>query len=170
LNPIDIALTYKALIDGQKLTQEELSKRLGKSRPVVANYLRLLKLPAEIQLALQSKGISMGQAKPLISLENDERRIDILHQILKNGLSVRQVEELCQTSETPENGEALNGVKPKKTSHTTISKKLEQTHDELSQKLETPVKYKFSNNGKGLITIEFNSEEDFHRIISMLKF
>ncbi|MCL2683283.1 MAG: ParB/RepB/Spo0J family partition protein [Bacteroidales bacterium] len=162
LNPIEIALTYKALIDAQDLTQDELSRRMGKSRPVIANYLRLLKLPAEIQLALQNEDISMGHAKPLISLENEEKQIEILRQILKEELSVRQVEERCQQpSETPE--------KLKKTSKSTISDKLEQTHDEWSQKLETPVKYKFSKTGKGQIIIEFQSQEDFERIISMLK-
>ncbi|MDR1950921.1 MAG: ParB/RepB/Spo0J family partition protein [Bacteroidales bacterium] len=161
LNPIEIAITYKALIDGQNLTQEELSKRLGKSRPLIANHLRLLKLPAEIQLALQSEQISMGQAKPLISLGNDEKRLEILHRILKEGLSARQVEELMQTPEIIE--------KPKKQSNATISDRLIQTHDDLSQKLAAAVRYKISKTGKGQIVIEFNSEEDFHRIVSMLK-
>ena len=159
LNPIDIAINYKTLIDLLNLTQEELSKQLGTSRSAVANHLRLLKLPAEIQLALQSQKISMGHAKPLIALENDERRIEVLHQILKKGLSVRQVEDICQTSE-----------KPRKASKATISDKLEQTHEGLSQKLATPVKYKFSKAGKGgRIIIEFQSEEEFDRIVSMLK-
>jgi len=163
LNPIEIALTYKALIDAQNLTQDALSKRLSKNRTVIANYLRLLKLPAEIQLVLQQnkEDFSMGHAKPLISLQSDEKRLEILHQILKEKLSVRQVEELCQ--QPPETLE-----KSKKPSKSTISDKLEQTHEDLSQKLATPVKYKISKTGKGQIVIEFKSEEDFHRIISML--
>ena len=163
LNPIEIAINYKALIDGLKLTQEELSKRLGKSRPLIANHLRLLKLPAEIQLALQSEEIAMGHAKPLITLENDEKRIDILHRILKEGLSVRQVEDLCKTPETLDKPEKSKGKL------TTISDKLEQTHDDLSQKLATPVRYKMSKSGKGQIVIEFKSEEEFQRIVSLLK-
>jgi ParB family chromosome partitioning protein len=161
LNPIEIAISYQALQEGLKLTQEKLSERLGKSRSAVANQLRLLKLPAEIQLALQNEQISMGHAKPLVALENDEKRVELFHQILKKGLSVRQVEELCQTSETLE--------KLGKGSRSTISDKLEQTHDDLSQKLATPVKYKISKTGKGQIVIEFKSEDDFHRIVSMLK-
>jgi len=161
LNPIEIALTYKALIDAQNLTQDALSKRLSKNRTVIANYLRLLKLPAEIQLALKSEQISMGHAKPLITLESDEKQIQVLHQILKDGLSVRQVEDLCKKTEISE--------KSKKPSKSTISDKLEQIHDDLSQKLATPVKYKISKTGKGQIVIEFKTEDDFHRIISMLK-
>ncbi len=161
LNPIEIAITYKALLDAKNLTQDELSKRLGKSRPAVANQLRLLKLPAEIQLALQNEQISMGHAKPLIALDDDKKRIDVLHQILKKGLSVRQVEDLCQAPETLE--------KTKKPSKATISDKLEQTHDDLSRKFEAPVKFKISKKGKGHIVIEFNSEDEFHRIVSMLK-
>ena len=160
LNPIEIAIGYQALIEGLKLTQEKLSERIGKSRPAVAHQLRLLKLPAEIQLALKSEQISMGHAKPLITLDSDEKRIQILHRILKDGLSVRQVEDLCKKTEISE--------KSKKPSKATISDKLEQTHDDLSQKLATPVKYKISKTGKGQIVIEFNSEEDFHRIVSML--
>jgi len=163
LNPIEVAITYKALMDGGNMTQEQLSKELGKSRSAVANQLRLLKLPAEVQLALQNETISIGHAKPLVSLEDNEARINILHQILKNGLSVRQVEELCQPSETSETSEI-----PKKTSKTAVSDKLEQRHEELSRKLNTLVKYKISKTGKGQIVIEFNSEEDFNRIVSML--
>ena len=160
LNPIEIALTYQALIEGMKLTQEKLSERIGKSRPAVAHQLRLLKLPAEIQLALKSEQISMGHAKPLITLENDEKRIKILHRILKEDLSVRQVEDLCKKADLSDNS--------KKPSQKTISEKIELSLDDLSQKLTTPVKYKISKTGKGQITIEFNSEDDFHRIISML--
>jgi ParB family chromosome partitioning protein len=160
LDPIEIAISYQALIEGLKLTQEKLSDRIGKSRPAVAHQLRLLKLPAEIQMALKNEQISMGHAKPLITLESDEKRIEVLHRILKEGLSVRQVEDFCKNPETSE--------KSKKPSKATISDKLEQTHDDLSKKLATPVKYKISKTGKGQITIEFKSEDDFHRIISML--
>jgi ParB family chromosome partitioning protein len=160
LDPIEIAIVFQAWMETEKTTQEKVSERFGKSRPVVANHLRLLKLPAEIQLALKSKQISMGHAKPLISLESDEKRIEILHQILKNDWSVRQVEEFCKGIETPE--------KTKKPSKATISDKLEQTHDDWSQKLATPVRYKISKTGKGQIVIEFKTENDFHRIISML--
>ncbi|MCL2414938.1 MAG: ParB/RepB/Spo0J family partition protein [Bacteroidales bacterium] len=161
LNPIEIALTYEALREAQNLTQEQLSNRLGKSRAAIANHLRLLKLPAEIQMALKNEEIHIGHAKPLITLESDEERIKVLHQILKDELSVRQVEELCKKTDASEKSTKLN--------KTTISDKLVQIHDDLSQKLETQVRYKISKTGKGQITIEFNSEEDFHRIISMLK-
>jgi len=159
LDPIEVAISYQALMEGLKLTQEKLSDRIGKSRPAVAHQLRLLKLPAEVQMALKSEQISIGHAKPLITLESDEERIDVLHQILKNGLTVRQVEDLCKKSDS--------SGKPT-LSKTTISDKLVQTHDGLSQKLDTPVKYKISKTGKGQITIEFATEDDFHRIISML--
>jgi ParB family chromosome partitioning protein len=164
LNPIEIAITYKALMDGMNLTQEKLSEHVGKSRPVVANQLRLLKLPAEIQLALKNEELSMGQAKPLIGLESDEKRIEIFHQIINNGLSARQVEDLCKSSETSENNK-----KSGKIDKHTISDKLDQTQEELSQKLATPVTYKISKSGKGQIVIAFNTKEDFHRIVSMLK-
>jgi ParB family chromosome partitioning protein len=160
LNPIEVALGYQALMEGLKLTQEKLSERIGKSRPAVAHQLRLLKLPAEIQLALKSEQISIGHAKPLITLEDDEKRIKVLHQILKEELSVRQVEDLCKKVEISDNS--------KKPSQKTISEKIELAHDDLSEKFAAPVKYKISKTGKGQITIEFKSEDDFHRIISML--
>ncbi|MCL2027635.1 MAG: ParB/RepB/Spo0J family partition protein [Bacteroidales bacterium] len=161
LDPIEIAISYQALMEGLKLTQEKLSDRIGKSRPAVAHQLRLLKLPAEVQLSLKNEQISIGHAKPLITLESDEKRIEILHRILKEELSVRQVEDLCKNSETTE--------KQKKPSIATISQKIELIHDDWSKKLATPVKYKISKSGKGQITIDFKSEDDFHRIISMLK-
>ncbi len=166
LNPIEIAINYKALMDGLHLTQEKLSEKLGKSRSAVANQLRLLKLPAEIQLALQkNEEFTMGHAKPLISLDSDEKRIEILHKIVQDGWSVRQVEEFCKEPEPLEKSSESKG----KGSRSTISDKLEQSHDELSQRLETPVKYKISKTGKGKIVIEFQSEEEFHRLVSLLK-
>ena len=160
LNPIDVALTYQALMEGMNLTHVQLSDRIGKSRSTVTHQLGLLKLPAEIQLALKSKQISMGHAKPLVTLESDEKRIEVLRRILKDNLSVRQVEDLCKESDTSN--------KPKKPSQKTISEKIDLPHEALSQKLSASVKYKISKTGKGHITIEFNTEDDFHRIVSML--
>jgi len=168
LNPVDVANSLKALMETGNLTQEQVSQKVGKSRSLVANHLRLLKLPAEIILALRDEEISMGHAKPLVSLENDEKRIEILRRIIKENLSVRQVEELCQPSETSEETETSPKQKKVKASKATISDHLEQMHENLSKKLETPVKYRFSTAGKGQITIEFKSWGDFDRIISIL--
>ena len=98
LNSIEIALAYQKLIDSYGLTQEQLSDRVGKKRATIANYLRLLKLPAEIQMGLKNKKIDMGHARALISVEDPEVQLALYEQILEQGLSVRSVEELVRTA------------------------------------------------------------------------
>lgn len=161
LNPIEIAINYKALMDGLSLTQDKLSEKLGKSRSAIANQLRLLKLPAEIQLALQdNEDFTVGHARALIALESDEKRIETLHKIIKDGWSVRQVEEFCKKP---------NHSEKQDTPPAERSQKTEYPHEDLSQKLGTAVKYKISKSGRGHILIEFSSEKELARIVSLLK-
>lgn len=161
LNAIEIALSLKALLDATKITQEELSKKIGKSRPAITNYIRLLNLPAEIQLALRSDKISMGQARALINIEDEKTQLDILRRIEKDGLSVREVEQLVQRLKE-------SGSQKKKEENP-----LPETHNKfansLSNKLKTYITIKRSKRGKGSITIAFKNDSDFERIVALLQ-
>ena len=108
LNAIEIALTFKKLIEQYELTQERLSERIGKKRTTIANFLRLLRLPAEVQLGLRAKRIDMGHARALLSIENPKLQLRLYNEILKQGLSVRRVEELAKKYQQA----ALEGKKP----------------------------------------------------------
>ena len=103
LNAIEIALSLKALIEECNITQEKMSERIGKNRSTITNYLRLLKLPAEIQIALRNNQISMGHARSIINVESQEKQLEILKRIIEKGLSVRQVEQIVASVKTPEN-------------------------------------------------------------------
>ncbi len=167
LNPIEIALGYKQLIQDYKLTQEMLSERLGKNRSSIANYLRLLNLPGEIQIGLRQELISMGHAKALLAVDDIQTLLDIYQDTLAQNLSVREVEEIIKNitsqeeqKEQPKKGKPASR-KPNLTQQK-FQKKLEQT-------LNTPVRLKTTASGKGTITISFQSQEDFERIANILK-
>ncbi len=110
LNAIEIALAYEHLLEKSGMTQEKVSERVGKSRAAVANYLRLLKLPAQVQMALQKKEIDMGHARALLSLESPSLQLQVFKEIANNGYSVRKVEEICQQLNS---GETIQGAKKK---------------------------------------------------------
>ncbi len=161
LNPMEVALSYDRLIQECNLTHEELGERVGKNRASTSNYLRLLGLPAEIQLALSSKQISFGHGRALAALSDEEVQLYIFEQIKKDSWSVRKLEEEIRISKNP------NPIVPKK-SKPLLSFSQQKFHDDLKHKLKTAVQIKTSNKGGGKIVIDFNSDEDLERLIEIL--
>ena len=161
LNSIEIALSYNKLLEELSLTQEQLSEKIGKNRATIANYLRLLKLPAEIQVGITEKKIDMGHARALVALEDTAKQLELYHQILANGYSVRKVEELVR--KMSEEGEVKNEEK-----NTTLAPQYESLKTEVADALNTKVQLAI-HNGKGKITIAFSSDEELQTIIEKLK-
>ena len=167
LNPIEIAMGYQQLIEDYKLTQEVLSERLGKSRPSISNHLRLLKLPGEIQIGLRQELISMGHARALVTLDNVQTQLDIFHDIMAQGLSVRDVEEIVKNlSEVNENDKDPVNKKANKGS---TNKKYLDLQKSLSDFYGSKVQVKTRTGGKGAIVINFSSEEDLERILKLVQ-
>ena len=160
LNAIEVALAFRKLIDTYSLTQERLSERVGKSRSVITNHLRLLKLPAEIQIALRDRRLDMGHARALLSIDDPKLQLKIFKQILKEGLSVRTVEQLAR--------DAAEGIP-----HDTAPKRpaQQQSHDydffvrDLQQYFPTPVRFSRNASGKGSITLKFDNDEQLMQLV-----
>ncbi len=165
LNAIEIALAYQKLIDQYGLTQERLSERVGKKRATIANYLRLLKLPAEIQVGLKDKRIDMGHARALIPVEDPEIQLALYEQIVQDGLSVRQVEEYVRGLA---DGTANVKTPSKAKAKASTSEEFDLLKEHLSNFFQTKVQLVCSNKGKGKITIPFASEEELEKLISLL--
>ncbi|SFG39285.1 ParB/RepB/Spo0J family partition protein [Prevotella sp. KH2C16] len=165
LNAIEIALAYEHLMEGTGMTQEKVSERVGKSRTAIANYLRLLKLPAQIQMALQKKEIDMGHARALLALENPALQIKLYKEIIKNVYSVRKVEDMVRLLK---NGEDIESGKRKITAKTQLSKTYENYKKQLSGVLNAKVQLSATAKGKGKITIPFTGEDDLTRIMDIL--
>ena len=161
LNAIEVALAYKALIEECRLTHDQLSEKVGKNRSTITNYLRLLNLPSETQLALGSEQISMAHARCLVNVEDTETHLALLHDIINKQLSVRQTEQLVKELSKPK----TPVVQRKK-------EDLPETHaasrSALKQYLQSEVDIKRSRRGKGTLTIHFNSDKDFERIIKLI--
>lgn len=167
LNSIEIALAYQKLIDNYGLTQEKLSERVGKKRATIANYLRLLKLPAEIQMGLKDRKIDMGHARALIPIEDPEVQLALYEQILEEGLSVRNVEEIVRAgipSETLAQGRKKDSAERKKR----MPEEYNLLKDHLSSFFQTRVQLVCNEQGKGKITIPFTSEDELERLIGLL--
>jgi ParB family chromosome partitioning protein len=162
LNPLEIAISFQRLIEECKIRQEDLSRKVGKDRSTVSNYIRLLQLPTQIQLSIRDNTISMGHARALITIENEENQLLILHQIIEKKLSVRQVEEIVRrlASEQP---------LKKKSRNTILPFKFERVKDTLNKKLNTKVELKISSKGSGSIIIPFRSDEEFDSIVTKLE-
>ena len=160
LNAMEIALSYNALIEECQLTHEQLSQRVGKDRSTITNYLRLLNLPAETQLALSSGQISMAHARALVNVEEPERHLAILHDIVNRHLSVHQTEQLVKANRQPDKPRAA--VKPE------LPNAYCAAQSQLRQTLQSDVEIKRSRRGKGTLTIHFNNDEDFDRIMKLL--
>jgi ParB family chromosome partitioning protein len=161
LNPLEIAINYKRLMDECELTQEQLSVRVGKNRSSVTNFLRLLKLPPDIQKALRDEKISMGHAKALLGVEQITTLLALFKEVLTKELSVRQTEELVRTSEA----KPAKKSPPKKPSIPYAIKKLE---DQLSSALSTKVHIKQTAEGKGEIVVNFYTIDDLERLTELL--
>jgi ParB family chromosome partitioning protein len=162
LDPIEIALSYQRLIDEIQLTQEQMSERVGKKRSTIANYLRLLKLDPIIQTGIRDGFISMGHGRAIINIDDHEVQTDIYQKIVSKNLSVRETEALVKNHH--------DSLKPKaagKAKAATFS--AEAQEKELATLLGTKADVKITGNGKGKITIPFQSEADFNRIINLIK-
>ncbi|MDR0844582.1 MAG: ParB/RepB/Spo0J family partition protein [Tannerella sp.] len=166
LNAIEIALAYHKLIDANGFTQEQLSERVGKKRATIANYLRLLKLPAEIQVGLKDKRIDMGHARALITVDDAEVQLALYEQILAQGLSVRNVEELARNAIGGDTSQIQSASQtPKKP----VPEEYDILKKQLSSFFKTKVKLTIDKEkGKGKITIPFNSEKELEDIIGLL--
>jgi ParB family transcriptional regulator, chromosome partitioning protein len=168
LNPMEIALGYQQLIEDCNLTQEMLAERLGKSRSTITNQLRLLKLPAEIQIGLRQELISTGHARALLSVENIQTQHEIFQDIIAQGLSVRDVEEIVKNineapqeeEEVPEEGEDVK-VKPDNSRFADLQKALTAYYG-------SKVQIKTRSGGKGAVVINFSSGEDLERILKLV--
>ena len=166
LNSVEIALAYQHLIEQYGLTQERLSERVGKKRTTIANYLRLLKLPAPIQMGLKEKRIDMGHARALLTLGDPKLQVKIYEEILEQGYSVRRVEEIVKSlseGETIQSGGRK--ITPKRAQ---LPEEFNLLRRQLSGFFNTKVQLTCSEKGKGKISIPFNNEEELERIISIL--
>ncbi|MBQ6962339.1 MAG: ParB/RepB/Spo0J family partition protein [Paludibacteraceae bacterium] len=159
LNAIEIALSYKALTETQNLTQEKISSLVGKKRATVSNYLRLLKLPAEIQLAISKKQIDMAHARALLSLDDPQKQLEIYEKAIKNNLSSHAVEAMVK--------EALEGGK-KKREKKTLAPEYAEMRDRIQSKLNNKVELSCNNKGKGKISISFSNADELNKIIKLL--
>lgn len=162
LNSIEIALAYEHLLEQSGMTQEKVSERVGKSRTAITNYLRLLKLPAQVQMSLQKKEIDMGHARALLAVDSPSLQLKLFKEILKNGWSVRKVEEMAQHLK---NGDDIESGKKKIMAKAQLPEEFKTLKKRLSDFFDTKVSLSYSDRGKGKISIPFNNEEDLERII-----
>ena len=165
LDPIEVALSYQRLIEEIKLTQEELSNRVGKNRSTVTNYLRLLKLDPIIQTGMRDGFLSMGHGRALINVENQDEQLDIYEKIIRNKLSVRQTEQLVKNLRqgTSSLETSINVEKDK------LPKFISKGAKDMSEYFGHKIDVKVTGNNKGRIIIPFHSEEDFNRIKKLLQ-
>lgn len=163
LNSIEIALAYQHLLENTGMTQEKVAERVGKSRTAVTNHLRLLKLPAQVQMALQKKEIDMGHARALLSIDSPSQQIRVFRDIQKKGYSVRQVENLVKGLKEGD-GEGTKSAPKKRTS---MPEEYAPLQEKLTALFNNKVEMTCSANGKGKITIPFGSEEELERIMSV---
>lgn len=163
LNAIEVALGFKKLIDTYNLTQERLSERLGKNRATIANHLRLLRLPAEIQLGLRDRKLDMGHARAILSVEDPKIQLKLYKMVIKEGLSVRAVEELGRKLAE---GESID--KPVK-GRTDKSEDIRLLEKNFTDYFSMPVKVARSQNGKGSVTFKFSSDDELHQLVKIFE-
>jgi len=162
LNAVDIAISYQRLVEECSLTQENLSLRVGKKRATVANYLRLLKLPAEIQIGLRDSKISMGHARALVAVDDPHDQLNLFYKIVEEELSVRKTEDLARKIES----DLLK--KPKEITEEKVRQHpYEELKDQLSEFFSAKVSFQHNNNGSGKIVIPFRSDDELERIIGI---
>ena len=161
LNPLEVAFTYQRLLDECNLTHEALATRVAKDRSTVTNFLRLIKLPPEIQSALKTQELSMGHARALAGIEDPVKMIFLYNQVRNKGMSVRETESLIRDYQTPK-----EKVRKKPAE---VDYDLRRVQNELSKTLETKVDIRQTAQGKGNITIHFVNTEDLNRILDILE-
>jgi ParB-like partition proteins len=165
LNAIEIALTFKKLIDQFSLTQERLSERIGKKRATIANFLRLLRLPAEVQLGLRDKRVDMGHARALLTIDDPTLQLKLYNETIRRGLSVRAVEELAKKYRdlTSAHGIQTEPVQSDRFSN----KDFDILKNHLSQRFNTAVGFSVDRSGKGKITFPFKNEAELEKLITI---
>lgn len=159
LNALEIAISYQRLIDELSLTQEDVSQKVGKDRATVSNYIRLLKLPAEVQYALRHDQISMGHARALLSIADADKQLKALLRIVEKGLSVREAEKIVKDIQAPATPKAEKPILPEN---------IESPVTYLKKKLGTSISVNRNNIGQGSIVIKFASDSDLDRILGIL--
>ena len=169
LDAIEVAISYKRLIDECSLTQEQLSQKVSKQRSTITNYLRLLKLPVEIQLAIRNGDISMGHARALINIDNEDKQLDIYNQIVLNGLSVRDVEDLVRGVKSESTNSTNKSTSEIKTKKVALSVEQQNLVNDLRAVFNTKVQINKESGGKGKIVIPFKSDNDLRRILDLLE-
>lgn len=165
LNAIEIALAYEHLAETTGMTQEKISERVGKSRTAVTNYMRLLKLPAQIQMALKNREIDMGHARALLALDSPSMQLKLFRDVLKNQYSVRKVEEMVQMLKQ---GEDVQTVKKKISSKAQMPAEYTAARQQLADLLQVKVQLNCSADGKGKISIAFSNADDLRRIMEVI--
>ena len=166
LNPIEVAISYKRLIEEIKLTQEQCSERIGKNRSTITNFLRLLKLPSEIQKGLKEGAISNGHAKALLSIKNTETQINLFYDTVANGYSVRELEQMAKDF----SGKTFKRTSKVKNINTTNPLPFSQQkmmHD-LSKRLDKDVELKRNKKGKGKLIIPFSNDDELARVFEII--
>ena len=165
LNAIEIALAYQHLAEASGMTQAKISERVGKSRTAVTNYMRLLKLPAQVQMALKNHEIEMGHARALLAIDSPSQQIKLFKEVQHGQLSVRKVEEMVQALK---NGEDVKTAKCRIASKGQLPEEFNILRDRLAQFFQTKVQMTCSEKGKGKISIQFDNEEELERIMNAL--
>lgn len=162
LDAVEIAISFQRLVEECKLTQEQLSERVGKQRSTVANYLRLLKLPAEIQLGIRNKQLTMGHARTLVNIEDPKKQMTVYYKIIEGELSVRQTEELVRHLQTEKNKDSFKIERKHK-----LNQDFVQLTEHLNKIFSVDVNFRINEQGKGKIVIPFDNPEEMERILGV---
>lgn len=162
LDAVEVAISFQRLIEECKLTQEQLSERVGKQRSTVANYLRLLKLPAEIQLGIKNKHVMMGHARTLVNIEDPKKQMVVYYKIIEGDLSVRQAEELVRLLQTEKIKDPAKLERKRK-----LNQDFAQLSEHLKRIFSSKVNFRINELGKGKIVIPFESAEEMERILGI---
>ena len=163
LDAVEVAISYQRLIEECSLTQEQLSDRVGKQRSTVSNYLRLLRLPAEIQLGIRNKNLSMGHARTLVNIEDPQKQINVFYHIIEEDLSVRATEDLVRHIQTETAKDSSKNDKRKK-----LTREYEELSDQLTKLFAAEVQFRINEKGRGKIVIPFENSDEMERIIGLL--
>ncbi len=162
LDAMEVAISFQRLIEECRVTQEQLSDRVGKQRSTISNYLRLLRLPAEIQLGIRNKSIAMGHARTLVNIENPKTQMDVYYHIIDGELSVRQVEELVRSLQSLTTKDPVKTERKKK-----LNEDFKQLSEHLNRIFSTKINFRINEQGKGKIVIPFENPEEMERILGL---
>jgi ParB family chromosome partitioning protein len=162
LDAVEVAISFQRLIEECRLTQEQLSDRVGKQRSTISNYLRLLRLPAEIQLGIKNKNLMMGHARTLVSIENPKIQMNVYYRIIEGELSVRQAEDLVRILQTEKIKDPAKSERRKK-----LNDDFKQLSEHLNRIFTTKVSFRINETGKGKIVIPFENPEEMERILGV---